>query len=60
MSAKMTKEKFMQTLRLERLKWRALLDEVGESRMLVPNAIGIWSVLLTMSPVIFFYMLMVA
>ena len=39
---------------------RNLLDRPGFTLEDILWAIGIWSVLLTMSPVIFFYMLMVA
>lgn len=39
---------------------RRVLDRRGFTLEDILWAIGIWSVLLTMSPVIFFYMLMVA
>jgi hypothetical protein len=40
--------------------YEKILDRKGFSTEDVLWAVGIWSVLLTMTPVIFFYMLMVA
>ncbi len=40
----MNKSIFLDTLRVERAQWEALLGEVGEARMLQPGAAGEWSV----------------
>jgi hypothetical protein len=42
------------------VSYENILDRKGFSTEDVLWAVGIWSVLLTMTPVIFFYMLMVA
>ena len=43
MSDKMTKERLLATLRAERARWEALLDEVGAARMTEPGVVGSWS-----------------
>lgn len=40
----MDKETFMETLRATRTEWESLLAEIGEERMLLEGANGVWSV----------------
>ena len=40
----MTRDELLEKLRAERIKWEALLTEVGEGRMIQPGAAGGWSV----------------
>ena len=44
MSAAITKAQILQELRAARAEWDALMDEVGEARLLEPGATGVWSV----------------
>jgi len=44
MDEPMTKHKLLTELRLARLEWDALMAEVGEERMLIPGAAGVWTV----------------
>lgn len=39
----MTKERLLATLRDERARWEALLDEVGKARMTEPGVAGSWA-----------------
>lgn len=40
----MSKQGFLERLYIERVKWKALLDEVGQARMMVAGVCGMWSV----------------
>ncbi len=40
----MNKNQLINTLRIERAAWEALLKEVGEERMTLPGVVGDWSV----------------
>ena len=43
MSDGMTKDQLLATLRGERARWEALLEEVGEARLTEPGVVGSWS-----------------
>ena len=40
----MNKEQLVQSIRTEQIAWRALLTEVGDQRITLPNAVGAWSI----------------